>query len=228
MAYYLNYNQINDTLSVGTHSRFSNLITLFESYEEKGYDKNRASVTIGNSGFTFCIETNFGYGQRSYLRFKAEYNGSVLYCFQSKSGEYSHATPSPYFNVEPDPENWDKLFDLLCHVYKSKESWNVNECLKWQEVRIANPILNAPSILTKSFCGFVEMLATTGIASLTPIMEKTEIIISKDLPILSQIIIKEDRELQHYELSKQGIKKAFEFLFSIDRLEFFLKALHKV
>lgn len=226
MAYCLNYDKANDTLYIGNGVQNSHLVQLFESYEDKGYEKNIPSVTIGESGFIFTIETNFGYGQKAYLRFRAEYNGNVLYSFQNRRGEYNHATPSPYFNFEPEPENWDKLLTMLCHVYKNKDYWNVNECMKWQEIRIANPIRHAPSILTQSFNGFVEMLTTTGIANYTPILEKAEIIITYELPILSQIILQEDIETQRYNNSKKGIISAFEFLKSIDRLDIFLKALH--
>lgn len=225
MAYCLNYSKTNDTLSVGDSVQNSDLIQIFESYEDKGYDKNRPCVTVGESGFTFTIETNFGYGKKSFLRFRVEYNGNILYCFRNRHGEYNHAIPSPYFNFEPEPESWDKLFTTLCYVYNNKEYWNVNECLKWLDIRIASPIQHAPAILTQSFHGFVEMLIATGVANYTPVMEKTEIIIANELPILSKIIIKEDNKPQRYEYSIKGIVSSFKFLNSIGRIDIFIRAL---
>ena len=223
MACHLIYDTVNDTLSFEVGVIIGNNVSLFESYEEKGYKNNKPSVTVGNSGFTFAIETNFGYGRAAHLRFQAEYKGSVLYSFKNENGEYGIGAPSKFFNVKPDTENWPFLFALLCNVYKNRDNWNINECLRWQEARLKAEVIQDSNDLSKSFRGYIEMLDVTRIATCSPIMKGTEAIIARELPLLARLLLNDSKKSINKSSVKQAIETAFEHLKSKDKMEDFIK-----
>lgn len=224
MAYYLNYDSNTDSLSVGYSENGIN--TLFESYEEKGYNNNRPPITIGDSGFTFTIETNFGFSYRSYLRFKIEYKGSNLYSFRNKMGKYAVEGPSTYFCVEPDPKNWYDLLLLLCEVYRNRDCWNLNQCLEWQEARIINKIIvKTPLHLAKSLSAYFSMLKSTHLGLCAPVLEGIKSICEKELPVLVANILNNNPNKENIDYAKEAISLAFEYMSSIDHMELFLKAI---
>lgn len=223
MACHLIYDTVNDTLSFEAGVIIGNNVSLFESYEEKGYKNNKPSVTVGNSGFTFTIETNFGYGRAAHLRFQAEYKGTILYSFKNENGVYGIDAPSKYFNVKPDPENWPFLFAVLCNVYKNRDNWNINECLRWQEARLNVEVIQNPNDLSKSFRGYIEMLDVTRIATCSPIMKGTETIMARELPLLAKLLLNDSKKSTNKNCMKQAIETAFEHLRSKDKMVDFIR-----
>lgn len=225
MAILLNYDKSSDKLS---RSCFPNInqTTLFESYEDKGYDKNRPSVTVDNSGFTFTIATNFGYGKKSFLGFRAEYKGNTLFSYKNKNGEYGVNAPSMLFEVEPnsEPGNWVMLFDLLIEVYNNRDNWNINQCLKWQEARLQNPLLKYPRSLAQSFSGYMKMLNEALIGNCSPIEANTLSIIERELPVFAQKLPSSKTNFEKlYEDLKNAIDITYEYMTTQGLLKEFIK-----
>lgn len=55
---------------------------LFHCYEDKGF-KESENIYVGETGFSFVIRSNFGYGNASYLQFRAIYNTCKLYDYEA-------------------------------------------------------------------------------------------------------------------------------------------------
>lgn len=94
---------------------------LFCSYEEKGW-KHSEEISIAESGFTFRVLSNFGYGGKSYLHFVAKYKDCQLYDFEACSS----IDAVNLFSVSLLPDKWEELFQKLERVYSEKECWNIN------------------------------------------------------------------------------------------------------
>ena len=99
---YLYYNKEKDII-YHSDSPHSDEI-LFCSYEENGW-KQSDEISIADSGFTFRILSNFGYGSKSYFHFVAKYKDCLLlleyYSFSSLNHSF---IPAPqmklYLNIE--------------------------------------------------------------------------------------------------------------------------------
>lgn len=100
---------------------------LFNSYEDKGF-KESEKINVVGTGFSFVIKSNFGYGNASYLQFKATYESNQLFDFEADC--YSNNS-LPFFSVPPTTENWDKLFCKIEKVFYQRETWNVNSFTKF-------------------------------------------------------------------------------------------------
>lgn len=224
MAYTLYYNPANDALVAerSSHSN-SNLVPLFNSYDEKGYNHNKPTVEVEHTGFAFTIETNFGYSGRSHLRFKAVYKGHPLYSYPSMSDFAGNGGPSVYFCVEPEASNWSELFNMLCYVYKNRDNWNINKCLEWLEQRAQNDIVGDPVIMARSLQGLFSSFETTHFGTCNPIMVLTEQLCSRELPIYSKYLLENNCTSEN--IVYRTIESIFKFLVSIGRLDIFLKAI---
>ena len=97
---------------------------LFESYNDKGYRYNRPQFIVPNSDFKIKIESNFGYGNSSYLRASMSYKDVPFLNFENWI-EYLNGS-FKYFEVEPQEENFEELFDRIIEVYNKKTFWNNN------------------------------------------------------------------------------------------------------
>ena len=95
---------------------------LFNSYEDKGF-KESEKINVAGTGFSFVIKSNFGYGNASYLLFKATYESNQLFDFET---DCCSKNSLPFFSVPPTTENWDKLFCKIEEVFSQRETWNVN------------------------------------------------------------------------------------------------------
>ena len=100
---------------------------LFHCYEDKGF-KESENIYVGDTGFSFVIRSNFGYGNASYLHFRASYNTCKLYDYEAG---YQKENWLPIFKFEPNPDNWDKLFCKIEEVFIQRESWNSNSLTKF-------------------------------------------------------------------------------------------------
>lgn len=100
---------------------------LFHCYEDKGF-KESENIYVGETGFSFVIRSNFGYGNASYLQFRATYNTCKLYDYEAG---YQKENWLPIFKFEPNPDNWDKLFCKIEEVFIQRESWNCNSLTKF-------------------------------------------------------------------------------------------------
>lgn len=123
MSTALCYDKTNDKLYIG-HSTGINV--LLESHEEKGHKHNRPPFLIPETTFRIKIESNFGYGNASYLRASVWDNDIPLLNFNNWWNSVDYNCKLPYFNVEPTPQNWRELFNQIIEVYKQKDSWNYN------------------------------------------------------------------------------------------------------
>lgn len=100
---------------------------LFNSYEDKGF-KESEKINVVGTGFSFVIKSNFGYGNASYLQFKATYESNQLFDFEA---DCCSNNSLPFFSVPPTTENWDKLFCKIEKVFYQRETWNVNSFTKF-------------------------------------------------------------------------------------------------
>lgn len=224
MTYFLNYDTQKDQLSFDKTSRCGTVVTLFESYDDVGYSKNKPSVTVGDSGFTFTIETNFGYGQSSYLRFRVDYKGNTLFSFQNKRGEYSCSAPSNTFCVVPDSENWCDLFKLLAKVYNDRDIWNINECLKWLQIRNENEVIQSPILLARTFIKYFNVLDASHLGKCTPVKRATEELLIREIPKLADNLLSCELSTYDLDVTKDALSEAFTYLSSIDMMKIFIKA----
>ena len=112
---------------------------LFSSYNENGWKKNE-QIFVPNTTFCFIIESNFGYKGRSYLRFRAKYNGIELKNYESEENLRSKSLLN-IFDVNPESGSWDDLFSLIEKIYRQRNSWNfdsysnclIHFCTKYKE-----------------------------------------------------------------------------------------------
>lgn len=116
---YLYYNKEKDII-YHSDSPHSDEI-LFCSYEENGW-KQSDEISIADSGFTFRILSNFGYGSKSYFHFVAKYKDCLLCDFEGSSSTVAVNR----FSVQLLPDKWEQLFLKLEQVYSEKECWNIN------------------------------------------------------------------------------------------------------
>ena len=100
---------------------------LFNSYEDKGF-KESEKINVAGTGFSFVIKSNFGYGNASYLQFKATYETSCLLDFDAG---YQNIHSLPFFMVVPTTDNWEKLFSKIEEVFNQRETWNSNSFTKF-------------------------------------------------------------------------------------------------
>jgi len=100
---------------------------LFHSYEDKGF-KESENINLGDTGFSFIIRSNFGYGNASYLQFRATYNTCKLYDYEAG---YQKDIWLPIFKFEPTSDNWSKLFCKIEDVFYQRETWNNNSFTKF-------------------------------------------------------------------------------------------------
>ena len=100
---------------------------LFNSYEDKGF-KESEKINVAGTGFSFVIKSNFGYGNASYLLFKATYESNQLFDFET---DCCNKNSLPFFSVPPTTKNWDKLFCKIEEVFSQRETWNVNSFTKF-------------------------------------------------------------------------------------------------
>lgn len=226
MAHTLYYDPTNDSLVVGFGSHTNkDLVPLFHSYEEKGYNHNKPTVEVGDSKFAFTIETNFGHGDRSYLKFRVVYRGNPLYSFPSISEPEGKNGPSRYFCVEPDASNWYELFNLLCYVYKNRENWNINECLDWLKERLQYDNLEDPIRVALSLRGLFQTLDATGLGTCNPVRELTEQVCTKELPILTKYLL--ENNCAPNNIVYNAIELLFGYLTSVGRMDIFLKSIYE-
>ena len=95
---------------------------LFHTYEDKGY-KESDNINVGETGFSFIIKSNFGYGSASYLQFVASFGPSKLFDFELGC--------LPFFWVVPTADNWDKLFCKIEDVFEQRETWNCKSLTRY-------------------------------------------------------------------------------------------------
>lgn len=100
---------------------------LFVSHNKSGYKHNEPAFKVPDTNFEIKIESNFGYGSRSYLRCKIRYNDIKLLNLNNWACCISENIDS--FEVEPKTDNWPQLFDIITSVYKQKESWNYDNLI---------------------------------------------------------------------------------------------------
>lgn len=100
---------------------------LFHSYDDKGFKESEA-INVGDTGFSVVIRSNFGYGNASYLQFKATYETSRLLDFYAG---YQNIHSLPFFMVVPTTDNWEKLFSKIEEVFNQRETWNSNSFTKF-------------------------------------------------------------------------------------------------
>lgn len=122
MSIALCYDNTKDNLYISPVIGEKNI--LFESYEEKGYKQNKSKFFIPGTNFSIKIESNFGYGTRSYLRALMWYNDVPLLNFYNW-WDCINCRLS-FFEVEPTAEHWEELFSQIINVYNHKDSWNYN------------------------------------------------------------------------------------------------------
>ena len=100
---YLYYNKEKDII-YHSDSPHSDEI-LFCSYEENGW-KQSDEISIADSGFTFRILSNFGYGSKSYFHFVAKYKDCLLCDFEGSSSTVAVNR----FSVQLLPQNGNMIY----------------------------------------------------------------------------------------------------------------------
>lgn len=98
---------------------------LFSSYETKGW-KDTEWIQIPESGFAFRIMSNFGFGNKAYLKCFVKYKEKMLVNSDSWCETKNQLT---YWEEQPTPHHW---MDLLRHIvdsYKKRDAWNYNNIL---------------------------------------------------------------------------------------------------
>lgn len=136
---YLCYNNEKKELYHGSVIS-SNDDVLFTSYSDIGWKKTK-NIIVPNSTFSFRIESNFGYENHKYLRFRATYNDIELKNYDSERS-LCYRGFRDAFDVTPEPESWEELFCLLEKVYLQRDNWNyysysnglVHFCTKYKDI----------------------------------------------------------------------------------------------
>ncbi len=127
VAYHLYYDKSQDALCYKTPTYFRSyrrrvdLVSLFGSYDDKGWKEQRVNVPYSN--FVVTFSSNFGYGNSSYLRCSIKYNEQTLvnstnWCETKKSLDS--------WEEEPTPDSWEYLFEGVVNAYNKRDAWNFN------------------------------------------------------------------------------------------------------
>lgn len=117
---------------------------LFIAHGDKGFWKKQ--VELEDMNMTIRLETNFGYGNRTYMRAIIERAGKKLLDFdQSKMYILNNCS---IMTVDVEPHDWEKLFKKIISI--SKE-FNPNKCplSAISYIEELNSLLNKKEILIK-------------------------------------------------------------------------------
>ena len=98
---------------------------LFSSYEENGW-KNSGWIQVPESSFAFRIMSNFGYGNRAYLKCEVKYKEQLLVNSDSWCETKKHLTD---WEEQPIPDSWGNLLKQIIDMYKKRDAWNYNNIL---------------------------------------------------------------------------------------------------
>lgn len=118
---------------------------LFLSHNHNGFWKKQISLTKEN--LTIQVETNFGYGIRTYMRAIIERNGQRLLDFdKSKMYILNHCSVT---TLSVKPYEWEELFNKIISISKG---FNPDQCTSsaLSYVEEINNILNKKEILIKA------------------------------------------------------------------------------
>lgn len=116
---------------------------LFLPHDHKGFWEKQVSLTKEN--LTILVETNFGYGSRTYMRAIIERDGQRLLDFD-KSKMYILNNCS-VMTLDVKPYEWEELFNKIISI--SKE-FIPDQCTSSAYVEEIDSILNKKEILIKT------------------------------------------------------------------------------
>ena len=114
---------------------------LFSSYEEKGW-KDTGWIQVPESSFAFRIMSNFGYGNRAYLKCRIKYKEQLLVNSDSWCETKKLLT---YWEEEPTTAYWENLLKHIVDIYKTRDAWNYNNILN--AAKKLNEYLSFPELL---------------------------------------------------------------------------------
>ena len=114
---------------------------LFSSYEENGW-KDSGWIQVPESSFAFRIMSNFGYGNRAYLKCGVKYKEQLLVNSDSWCETEKLLT---YWEEQPTTDYWEDLLMHIVDIYKKRDAWNYNNILNAADK--LNHYLSFPELL---------------------------------------------------------------------------------
>lgn len=114
---------------------------LFSSYEENGW-KDTGWIQVPESSFAFRIMSNFGYGNKAYLKCGIKYKEVLLVNSDSWCETKKLLT---YWEEQPTTDYWENLLKHIVDIYKKRDAWNYNNILN--AANKLNDYLSFPELL---------------------------------------------------------------------------------
>lgn len=186
---------------------------LFHCYEDKGF-KESENINVGDTGFSFIIRSNFGYGNASYLQFRATYNTCKLYDYEAG---YQKDIWLPIFKFEPSPDNWDKLFYKIEEVFIQRETWNSNSFTKfliWFDSEYSNLKEEEQEKKSNLIIGQIVTTLYGGIAKSMSFNPMTNTLLIKMCKVGLKIIRKKITGDGFHRLSNENRKKGMDAIYT--------------
>lgn len=169
----LYYSKENDCLYTAP---FISNDVLFTSHEEKGFKHNKPKFVGAAMNFGINIQTNFGYGNASYLRAFMQYNDMPLISCYNWCDSINCALP--HFEVEPNPQNWECLFARIISAYKERDSWNYN-CIVKIIKQLNNMLLQPNKVYIRNHCWSTKLCLWKGNTAFLHITKKVSELIQE-------------------------------------------------